>query len=471
LHRRNRLALAILFPLAATGALAGCNRQAAQAPAPPATGAPIASLPLAQGAPPPAAVPSAPPLRVVRTAPRERYRYIDRAYALGEAFADSPPDYTVSYDGGRPWIWRSAYGDYRVIEPTPAGERIYYYDAGSDEPFLVRDPQYAYGYDQGQLAVIYDRDGRPIDYDPQAAEWAARYNARARTLYRAAVHEQREAAYAAAWRDGRDEVLAEQQAWAARQQRDAEWRAWRDNHRRREQPHWDAERAQRVAFAAQVAAQIAQAQRAEAPRSRSQPPGVSAPPPHPQDWRDRQAQAQRAQQLQQPPQAPTAQVQHQLQAREAAGARQQAQAKAARRAQAQAAQEAAARQQAHAAAGAQHQAQAEAARRTQAQAAHEAAARQQAHAAARAQHQAQAEAARRGQAQAAQEAAARQQARAAAGAQHQAQAEAARRGQAHAAQDAAKNAAAQAQQRAHPQRGKGQKKGNKPEEGRAQAPQ
>ncbi|ENZ80796.1 hypothetical protein OR37_03377, partial [Caulobacter vibrioides OR37] len=37
----------VLLPLAISGALAGCNQQAAAPPAPPATGAPIASLPLA----------------------------------------------------------------------------------------------------------------------------------------------------------------------------------------------------------------------------------------------------------------------------------------------------------------------------------------------------------------------------------------------------------------------------------------
>src|SRR6185437_1431919 len=115
--------------------------QAPAAPPPPASGAPIAALPLAEGAPPPAALappatslPAAPPVKVVHTAPQERYRYISRAYALGQAFADSPPDYTVPYEGERPWIWRSASGDYRVIEPTPDGQRVYYYDAGSDQP-------------------------------------------------------------------------------------------------------------------------------------------------------------------------------------------------------------------------------------------------------------------------------------------------------------------------------------------------
>ena len=171
----------IVLTLALAGvSLAACNKQTDQTPAAPATGAPIASLPLAQGEPPPliaapalAALPSAPPVHYASAPPRERYRYIDRARALGAAFADSPPDYTVDYAGVRPWIWRSGRGEYRVVEPTPEGDRTYYYDAGSDEPFLISDPQYAYGFSRGELTVVYAPDGRVVDYDPSSADRAA----------------------------------------------------------------------------------------------------------------------------------------------------------------------------------------------------------------------------------------------------------------------------------------------------------
>jgi len=131
--------VAFLLALAADVSVAACIRQAAQTPPPPATGAPIASLPLAEGVPPPvasapavSALPAVAPVRVVQLPTRDRYRYVERAYALGEAFADSPADYTVDYDGERPWVWRSEAGDYRLVEDAPEGERIYYYDAGAD---------------------------------------------------------------------------------------------------------------------------------------------------------------------------------------------------------------------------------------------------------------------------------------------------------------------------------------------------
>ena len=443
----------IVLTLALAGvSLAACNKQTDQTPAAPATGAPIASLPLAQGEPPPliaapalAALPSAPPVHYASAPPRERYRYIDRARALGAAFADSPPDYTVDYAGVRPWIWRSGRGEYRVVEPTPEGDRTYYYDAGSDEPFLISDPQYAYGFSRGELTVVYAPDGRVVDYDPSSADRAARELARARALYAAAVHQQRQAAYAAAWLQRREQVLAEQRAWDAEQERDAEWRQWHEDHQRAEQADWDRERAMRAAYAATVAATIVSAVTSGHDHDQDRrPPNTLPPPPQGQPpfaqpgqaggpgpnpsfpgRRDDHGQAQAQAQAQQ-------QAQVEASRREAEAARSAqaaAQADAARNSQLQAAQIAAARQQAQAA----QAAQADAARRAQLAAAGQAAARQQAEAA----RAAQADAARKAQLQAAGQAAARQQAEAARSAQATAQAEAARKAQAQAAEQAA----------------------------------
>ncbi len=275
---RNR-ALIISLAIAGFG-LTACNKDARQSPADLVTGAPAASLPLADGAPPPAiaapavsSLPAQPPVRYAAAPQQQRYRYIDRAYSLGEAFADSPPDYAVDYQGVRPWVWRSNEGQYRVIEPTPDGDRTYFFDAGSDQPFLIRDPQYAYGYDQGGLVVIYDSDGRLARYDAYAADRAARYLARARALYNAAVHQQRQAAYAEAWRERRAQVIAQQQAWQADQSREAGWRDWRDQDQRKDTAAWDRERTMRVAYAARATPAIG-----AAPRQSSMGPPPPAPP-------------------------------------------------------------------------------------------------------------------------------------------------------------------------------------------------
>ncbi len=147
LDTRSTVSRLALTSVAAALALAACNQTPATPAAPtgtqPVTAAPIAALPLATASPPPAAPAPAvlpPPATRVRVAPRpkERYRYADRAAQYNLAFADSPPDYTVDYQGTRPWVWRANSGAYRVAEQLPQGERYYYYDAGSRPAVLRR---------------------------------------------------------------------------------------------------------------------------------------------------------------------------------------------------------------------------------------------------------------------------------------------------------------------------------------------
>jgi hypothetical protein len=265
--------LAVLIaalPLAACDKSGGAPDPAAQVVTTPAAGAepvsapPIAALPLATAAPPPlvaapdyAALP--PPKRAVRLAPRprgERYRPVERAYALGEAFGDTPPDYTVDYDGTRPWVWRTDEGAYRVVERLPQGDRSYYYDERSNDPYFVRDGDYGYAYDNGDLIGVYDGDGAPID-DARAArraDAAARYFDRARALRRAAESERRQAAYDREWQDRRADVADQQRRWRDAGQRDADWRTWREARAADERRAFDGERRQRLAYAAAIAA-------------------------------------------------------------------------------------------------------------------------------------------------------------------------------------------------------------------------
>lgn len=267
---RTRLMITSALALAmASLALQGCNQQGpgSQQAAQPITGAPIASLGLAEAAPPPMAaapsatqLPSAGRIRVAGPrAPRERYRYIDDAYRMSDAFGDTPPDYTVDYQGSRPWVWRAQNGAYRVVEYTPDGERDYYYRGGGDQPFLIRDPRYAYAYDGGELVDVYDTYGRPVPMDvaDREADMAARYLSRARALHFAALHQQRQAAYAADWRDRREAVVQSRNDWAAEQQRNEDWRRWHDDRGQQDQGGWVQERSQRQNYAAQIAAVVA----------------------------------------------------------------------------------------------------------------------------------------------------------------------------------------------------------------------
>src|SRR5579864_409405 len=125
--------------------IGACNKQPGATEAP-MVAPPMAALPLAGGAPPPqslapvgaalAAPPS--PVRYAPLPASEGYGYIDQAYSMGEAFADTPPDYAVDYQGTRPWVWRAGDGAYRIVERLPEGERFFYYRPGQDYPFLVR---------------------------------------------------------------------------------------------------------------------------------------------------------------------------------------------------------------------------------------------------------------------------------------------------------------------------------------------
>jgi len=266
--------------LALTGALASLTLSACNKPAPPTqdaslaaaidtTAAPLAGAPAGALAPtdtspaaPAAEAPAAdalapaPPAPVAAPPPpAQQYRYIDQAASLSAAFADTPPDYTVDYQGTRPWIWRSGDGAYRIVEAAPGGERYFYFMPGAATPFLVRDSNYTYAYDQGRLVVVYAADGRPLAPTLAARQvaLAGRYLARARGLYSAALHEKRQAAHAANWQARRAPILAQQQQWRQQQQANQQWRAWHDQHAAAGQAKLDRERTQRQAYAAQLA--------------------------------------------------------------------------------------------------------------------------------------------------------------------------------------------------------------------------
>lgn len=215
-------------------------------------------------APAAVALAPAPPAPLAAPAPpAQQYQYVDRAASMGAAFADAPPDYTVDYQGTRPWIWRARNGAYRIVELTPAGERSYFFMPGAGTPFLVRDSTYTYAYDQGRLVVVYGPRGLPQSsaIAAQQAAMAGRYLIRARALFNAAAHDKHVAAYAANWRVHRAAIVDQQQQWRQEQQQNAAWRAWRDQHVSADQAALDRERAQRQAYAAQLeAAKSSQAQ-------------------------------------------------------------------------------------------------------------------------------------------------------------------------------------------------------------------
>ena len=324
--------------------LAGCNQagpSAANTAANSASAAPLNALPLTDAqamavtyAPAAQALPPAAPLRVAHLRdPGQRYAYAERAYAVSHAFADAPPDYEFDYQGVRPWVWHASDRSTRLVEPINGGDRDYYYDPGAEDPYLVRDGDYAYGYDQGELVVVYDREGRVLgpQYIDERTDIAARYLARARALHAASVRQRHEAVARANWAQRRAAIDAEHQRWEEQQQRDADWRAYHDSQLQAERDHYAQDRVQRTVQAAAVAVILGdrvaeQHDRQEADRARAwadhrgqpQPPQGYAPgrpydQPGSRQGIDGQAQRQQAAQADQQRAADAARFQQQQQ--------------------------------------------------------------------------------------------------------------------------------------------------------------
>ncbi|MEO9133176.1 MAG: hypothetical protein ABI240_18465 [Sphingomonas sp.] len=252
--------------IAAALALAGCNpsgsvdrsqaaSQTAALPALPAT------LPLAPGdvtapayAPVAALLPAARPIRTVRVAdPRESYAYADDASGFSDALGDAPPDYGFHYGNAQPWAWQGYDNSIAFVEPLNDGYRYYYYRPGANTPYFVRDPDYAYGYDNGQLAAVYGPNGGLVpyaDYGPRL-DYASRYYVRGRDLYQAS--RQRRPVVGANWAARRNAIV-ETRRWADAR---ASQSAWQDYHQRTEaqqEEHWREEQARRRADTVRFAA-------------------------------------------------------------------------------------------------------------------------------------------------------------------------------------------------------------------------
>lgn len=262
IFRHRRLATAATIALAA--ALSACgkgNDQQMTAAAPPAL---PATLPLDASpstawptAPEVAALPEAKPVRTVRVAnPRDYYGYADAAYDYQRVLSDAPPDYYFDYDGTDPWAWEGYDQSVVFLEPVDDGYRYYYYRPGAYEPYFVRDPYYGYGYDNGQLAVVYDSYGAVVPYSDYGArlDYAGRYLARGRDLYLASRRNDRRAVSAANWAARSAAISATQARWYAVRDRQPQWRDYSNRAGPSQANYWREESIRRQADARRFAA-------------------------------------------------------------------------------------------------------------------------------------------------------------------------------------------------------------------------
>ena len=288
----NGAARTVLGLCLAAGALSACNQngQAQSAPTP------AAALPLEMTATTPTAIAPAPtvsalppaaPVRVGQLSnPDDTYAYAEQADSLNDAFGDAPPDYGFDYGGTRPWVWRGDDQSERVVEPLPnGGDRYYYYEPGAQYPYLVRDPEYTYGYDSGVLVVIYDHHGHALPQDQyrERVDAASRILARAQAIYQASQQQQHQAVIAANWEARQARIAEDNAAWEQAQAQQSEWAAYHAAHAQQEQQQWDQERFRREAEAARFAQQTNQPQVAQRDWQAAQQAHAQAPsgPPAP----------------------------------------------------------------------------------------------------------------------------------------------------------------------------------------------
>lgn len=187
----------ILLIGAAAMALAACNPEQPQQVA---AGDP-ASFALLYA--PATLQPAAQPVPVYYAPQPVAQQYWDDAYLMNHDYYNQPPAY-FNYAGATPLVWtqqpiqQQSLGDTlkdiaitRIVEAlVGGGTREYYYQPGYEQPFFVRDPQYAYAYDpDGRLIALYDPYGAPLQQPilVQQAPLAASYLMRADNLRDAAL--------------------------------------------------------------------------------------------------------------------------------------------------------------------------------------------------------------------------------------------------------------------------------------------
>ena len=288
--RSSKRALALgTAGLLLTAVLGACNSGTAPGASPSdigsgdASDAASAALPLStttpttvSSAPPVTALPAAPSVRVRHLADRrESYAYLDRAYYQEEAVEDAPPDYSFDENGVRPWTWSTRDGSRVISEPVAGGYRYYYYEAGADSPYMVRDPQYSYAYDNGALVAMFTASGQQIDPDTSSEQvgYAGRYLDRGQNLYRGSSMRQHVPVNAYAWNDRRSDIAAQRAAWHQQIGSNPDWSSWNGEHHDDEQRVWNDDRAQHQAAAQQFGTWQQQRFQGQPPQLYTQPNG------------------------------------------------------------------------------------------------------------------------------------------------------------------------------------------------------
>jgi hypothetical protein len=177
------------------------------------------------------------------------YRWIDRAHALWDTLGDAPPDYSFRFDGGTPVAWELRDGYWVVAEDQSEGARTYFFASGERGPFLVREADRSFGYQDGNVAAVYDGGGRllPRDAGVRWIDEGERLYQRGRRLRDALLDRQWDAVDTTSWGDMNLFFVGIDPGW------DSGWQYRGANFAFADQQRWAAERARRAAMAAAFA--------------------------------------------------------------------------------------------------------------------------------------------------------------------------------------------------------------------------
>lgn len=177
------------------------------------------------------------------------YRWIDRAPALWDTVGDAPPDYSFGFDGGTPVAWELRDGYWVVVEDEAEGARTYFFAPGDRGPFLVREADRSFAFQEGNVAAVYDGGGRlvPRDQGVRDIESGERLYDRGRRLRGALLDRHWAPVDTTAWGNLNLFFIGIDPGW------DAGWRYRNDGFAIAEQRRWAEERARRAAMAAAFA--------------------------------------------------------------------------------------------------------------------------------------------------------------------------------------------------------------------------
>jgi hypothetical protein len=177
------------------------------------------------------------------------YRWIDRAHALWDTLGDAPPDYSFRFDGGTPVAWELRDGYWVVAEDQSEGARTYFFAPGERGPFLVREADRSFGYQDDNVAAVYDGGGRlvPRDAGVRWIDEGERLYQRGRRLRNALLDRQWDAVDTTSWGDMNLFFVGIDPGW------DSGWQYRSSNFAFADQQRWAAERARRAAMAAAFA--------------------------------------------------------------------------------------------------------------------------------------------------------------------------------------------------------------------------